>query len=96
LDGGPTPVSVVARKEQDNGIAPNLTRSPGSNRKAAQTLVRGWEASGEVGVVKVEIPEIKDAVERFLDDAKARGLSEATIDKDCADWCGPTLARDSQ
>jgi integrase len=49
--------------------------------QAAQDLVRGWEASGEVGVVNAEIPGIADAVERFFDDAKARGLSEATIGK---------------
>jgi len=49
--------------------------------QAAQDLVRGWEASGEVGFVKAEIPEIAGAVERFFDDAKARGLSEATIGK---------------
>jgi integrase/recombinase XerD len=43
--------------------------------------VRGWEASGEIGVVKPEIPDIPDAVERFFEDAKSRGLSEATIGK---------------
>src|ERR1022692_1672021 len=48
---------------------------------AAQDLVRGWEASGEVGVVQAEIPEIPEAVDRFFEDIKARGLSEATIDK---------------
>ena len=48
---------------------------------AAQELVRGWEASGEVGVVQTEIPEVPDAVERFFEDIKARGLSEATVGK---------------
>lgn len=48
---------------------------------AAQELVRGWEASGEIGVVQTEIPEIPDAVERFFEDIKARGLSDATISK---------------
>jgi integrase len=43
--------------------------------------VRGWEASGEVGVVQTEIPEIPGAVERFFEDIKARGLSEATVGK---------------
>jgi hypothetical protein len=47
--------------------------------QAAQDLVRGWEASGEVGVTQAEIPEIPDAVERFFDDMKARGLSQATF-----------------
>jgi integrase/recombinase XerD len=49
--------------------------------QAAQDLVRGWEASGEVGVVQAEIPEIPDAVERYFDDIKARGLSQATVGK---------------
>ena len=41
----------------------------------------GWEASGEVGIIRADIPAIGDAVERFFDDAKARGLSEATVGK---------------
>jgi integrase len=49
--------------------------------QAAQDLVRGWEASGQVGVTQAEIPEVPDAVERFFDDIKARGLSQATIGK---------------
>ncbi len=49
--------------------------------QAAQDLVRGWEASGEVGVVQAEIPEIPDAVERYFDDIKARELSQATVGK---------------
>jgi len=49
--------------------------------EAAQDRVRSWEASGEVGVVKTDIPNISAAVERFFDDAKTRGLAEATIGK---------------
>ena len=49
--------------------------------EAAQDRVRGWEASGEVGVIKADIPDVADAVERFFDDAKSRGLAEATIGK---------------
>jgi integrase/recombinase XerD len=49
--------------------------------EAAQDLVRGWEASGQVGVVKSVVPSIEEAIERFFDDVKARGLSEATIGK---------------
>jgi integrase/recombinase XerD len=49
--------------------------------EAAQDRVRGWEASGEIGVVKTEIPNIPAAVERFFEDIKSRGLSEATIGK---------------
>ena len=49
--------------------------------EAAQDRVRGWEASGQVGVIKTVIPDIREAVDRFLDDVKARGLSDATIGK---------------
>jgi len=49
--------------------------------EAAQDRVRGWEASGEVGVIKADIPDVADAVERFFEDAKSRGLAEATIGK---------------
>jgi integrase/recombinase XerD len=49
--------------------------------QAAQDRVRGWEASGEIGVIVADIPEIPGAVERFFDDATSRGLSEATIGK---------------
>ena len=50
-----------------------------SRGKPPQDRVRGWEASGEIGVVLADIPEISDAVERFFEDATSRGLSEATI-----------------
>jgi site-specific recombinase XerD len=43
--------------------------------------VRGWEASGTIGVVKVDVPTIKDAVQRFFADAEARKLSASTISK---------------
>jgi len=49
--------------------------------EAAQDRVRGWEASGHVGVIKTVIPDIDEAVDRFFDDIKARGLSDATIGK---------------
>jgi integrase/recombinase XerD len=49
--------------------------------EAAQDRVRGWEASGEIGVIKTDIPNIPDAVERFFEDVKSRGLAEATVGK---------------
>jgi hypothetical protein len=49
--------------------------------EAAQDRVRGWEASGEIGVIKTDVPDIAAAVERFFEDIKSRGLSEATIGK---------------
>ena len=49
--------------------------------EAASDLVRGWEASGEVGVVKPEVPTVSEAVTKFMDDAKARHLATETIRK---------------
>jgi integrase/recombinase XerD len=48
---------------------------------AAATIVHGWEASGQVGVVKVDIPTIEQAVERYFEDATARHLAKTTIRK---------------
>lgn len=49
---------------------------------AATDLVRDWEASGEIGVVKKpDIPTIAEAVERFFDDLAAQKLSHETIRK---------------
>jgi hypothetical protein len=41
---------------------------------AAQQRVRGWEASGQVGVIRNEIPTVKEAVEKHIADAEARNL----------------------
>lgn len=49
--------------------------------EAASDLVRGWEASGEVGVVKPEVPTVKEAVTKFIEDAKARKLTAETVRK---------------
>lgn len=49
--------------------------------EAASDLVRGWEASGELGVVKVEIPDLDGAVTLYLADCKARHLSDETLRK---------------
>lgn len=49
--------------------------------EAAADLVRGWEASGEIGVIKPEVPSITSSVERFLADARARQLQLETIRK---------------
>src|SRR5205085_7099358 len=49
--------------------------------QAASDLVRGWEASGTVGVVKPDVPTVKEALDKFFQDAAARGLTEATIKK---------------
>lgn len=47
--------------------------------EAASALVRSWEAAGRIGPVTVEVPTIAEAVEKFLADARARGLKELTI-----------------
>jgi integrase/recombinase XerD len=49
--------------------------------EAASELVAAWTAAGEIGKVKIEIPEISDAVSRFLNDAQARHLGWQTIRK---------------
>jgi len=62
--------------------------------QAGRDLVRAWEASGEIGVRRVEIPSLNDAIERFFEDIAARGLSDATVGKQdvllrkqFAPWC---------
>lgn len=47
--------------------------------EAASALVRSWEAVGHVGKVKDEAPTIAEAVGKFLDDARARGLKDSTL-----------------
>lgn len=49
--------------------------------QAAADLVRGWEASGEIGVVRTEVPPVADAIDKFLVYQKSRGLSNETIRK---------------
>jgi hypothetical protein len=38
-------------------------------------LVRGWDASGAIGVVKPDMPTVKEAVQKFFADATARSLA---------------------
>jgi integrase/recombinase XerD len=49
--------------------------------EAASDLVTGWTASGQIGVVRPDIPPLKDAVEQFLADAKAQQLNWETLRK---------------
>jgi hypothetical protein len=49
--------------------------------EAAAERVRGWEASGTIGVVKVEIPTIREAVRKYLADVEARQLAPESIKK---------------
>ena len=48
---------------------------------AAQEKVRGWEASGQIGVIRNEAPTIKEAVEKHLADAEARNLKPESVKK---------------
>jgi site-specific recombinase XerD len=43
--------------------------------------VRGWEASGTIGVVKPDVPTMREAAGKFFADAEARHLSLSTISK---------------
>jgi integrase/recombinase XerD len=49
--------------------------------ETASNLVRQWTAAGTIGAVKEEPPRIEIAVTKYLDDARARHLAEATITK---------------
>jgi integrase/recombinase XerD len=49
--------------------------------EAASNLVTQWNAAGTIGAVKEEPPRIEIAVTKYLDDARARHLAEATIAK---------------
>jgi integrase/recombinase XerD len=49
--------------------------------EAATDLVRGWEASGEIGVIRKTAPTIAEAVEKFLEDCESRGLKEPSLKK---------------
>lgn len=48
---------------------------------AAQDKVRGWEASGQIGVTRNEIPTIKEAVDKHIADAEARNLQPESVKK---------------
>src|SRR4051812_50117939 len=47
--------------------------------QAASDLVRGWEASGAIGVVKPEVPTVKEAGAEFFAEAGGRGRLTATL-----------------
>lgn len=49
--------------------------------EAATELVNAWTASGQIGVVRTEIPDVKGAVEKFFEDAEARKLRTSTVSK---------------
>jgi len=46
--------------------------------EAASDLVTGWTASGQIGVIRPEIPSLEEAVEKFIADAKASACSSVS------------------
>lgn len=48
---------------------------------AAAGIVHGWEASGQIGVIKADIPTVECAIDLYLEDAKAQHLAETTLRK---------------
>ncbi|MGE0393083.1 MAG: tyrosine-type recombinase/integrase [Vicinamibacterales bacterium] len=46
---------------------------------AATNVIAKWNTAGKIGQVRSEVPTIAEAIEKFLDDARARGLKDATL-----------------
>jgi hypothetical protein len=42
-------------------------------------VVHQWQAAGQIGVLKSEIPTIAEAAEKFLAEAAVRNLAATTI-----------------
>ncbi len=49
--------------------------------EAASDLVTQWNASGQIGVIKVDVPTVDEAVQKFFEDVTARGLKPPTVGK---------------
>ncbi len=49
--------------------------------EAATDLINAWTASGQIGVVRPDLPTIATAVDKFISDANAQHLSPETIRK---------------
>jgi integrase len=49
--------------------------------EAASDLVTAWTSSGQIGVVRPDVPPLKEAVEKFIADAKAQQLNWETLRK---------------
>jgi integrase/recombinase XerD len=52
-----------------------------TNWTAATTTIQGWQVSGQIGVLKPEVPTVEEAVKKFLDEAATRKLAATTIKK---------------
>ncbi len=51
------------------------------NWAAAAKVIHNWEATGKIGEEPPDIPTIRKAVEKYLDDAEARHLAAETVRK---------------
>ncbi|MEW6323626.1 MAG: hypothetical protein AB1635_21345, partial [Acidobacteriota bacterium] len=49
--------------------------------KAASDLIARWNASGEIGTARTEIPDLREAVTKFISDAEARNLEAESVKK---------------
>src|ERR1700733_3160896 len=52
-----------------------------TNWTAASSVVHQWQAAGQIGVLKPEIPTVVEAVAKFLAEAAVRNLAATTIQK---------------
>src|ERR1700730_2045144 len=52
-----------------------------TNWTAASSVVHQWQAAGQIGVLKPEIPTVAEAVAKFLDEAAVRNLAATPIQK---------------
>jgi hypothetical protein len=52
-----------------------------TNWTAASTTVHQWQSSGRVGLLKPELPDLVEAIQKFLAEAKTRNLAATTIKK---------------
>jgi hypothetical protein len=76
------PVRLLGRSRPGVSLYDSIKRSLNTREwGAAAAIVHGWEASGQVGVVKADVPTVVRAVELYFDDAKARHLAATTVRK---------------
>lgn len=52
-----------------------------SSWEAASDLLAEWNASGQIGVIRVDVPTVDEAVQKFFEDVAARGLKPPTVNK---------------
>ena len=43
--------------------------------------MNAWTVSGQIGLVRTKIPEVKETVEKFFEDAEARKRRASTVSK---------------